>query len=311
MARKARSAALDYAVYLAVRTLVCVVQALPPAAARGLGELLGWIAWRVDRRHRLVADENLQHAFPGRWDDAERGRVVAAVYRHFGLLLAEIIRLPRMLHVHNWRRYADLVHGERTLDLLLSDRPVLIVTAHFGNWELAGYTLNLLGFRSHAIARTLDNPYLDDFLRAFRERTGQKVLAKNGEYELIEGVLASGGTLATLADQDAGQRGLFVEFFGRPASTHKAVALMALQFNVPIVVAGAVRDGEPMHYQIVAEDVIRPEEYAGSRAEAVTAITQRYTAAIERLVRRSPEQYFWVHRRWKHQPVVRKKKAAA
>jgi KDO2-lipid IV(A) lauroyltransferase len=187
---------------------------------------------------------------------------------------------------------------------------LLLVTGHFGNWELGGYVLGLLGFTTYAIARTLDNPYLDDFLRSFREHTGQKVLAKNDDFANIQGVLASRGVLATLADQDAGARGPFVDFFGRPASTHKAVALLALEYNVPMVVIGTPRVGEPMKYQVVAEEGIRPEEYEG-RPDAVQAITQRFTAALERIVRRFPEQYFWLHRRWKHQPVPRKHKRAA
>src|SRR5258706_16456245 len=98
-------------------------------------------------------------------------------------------------------------------EVLLSGRPVLFVTGHFGNWEVAGMAFGLVGFRSHAIARPLDNPYVDDLLRSFRERTGQKLLAKQGDFANIEALLKSGGILATLADQDAGPRGLFVDFF--------------------------------------------------------------------------------------------------
>ena len=192
----------------------------------------------------------------------------------------------------------------------MSDRPLLLVTGHFGNWELGGYVLGLLGFTTYAIARPLDNPHLDDFFRSFRERTGQKVLAKKDDFDNIQSVLAGGGVLATLADQDAGAGGLFVDFFGRPASTHKAVALLALEYNVPMIVIGTPRVGQPMKYQVVVEEVIRPEEYAG-KADAVRRISQRFTAALERVVRRFPEQYFWLHRRWKHQPAARKGRRAA
>ena len=156
-----------------------------------------------------------------------------------------------------------------------------------------------------------DNPYLNDFLlHRFRQRTGQCILYKDGDFERIQAALASGGVIATLGDQDAGQRGLFVDFFGRPASTHKAVALLALEHNAMMVVIGVPRTGEPMQYKIAAEEVILPEEYAG-RPDAMRAITQRFTAALERLARRTPEQYFWLHRRWKHAPPVRKAKSTA
>src|SRR5262249_8655181 len=163
---------------------------------------------------------------------------------------------------------------------------------------------------------TLDNPYLDRFLLSFRERTGQQILAKKGDFDQIQELLAGSGVIGTLADQDAGQRGQFVDFFGRPASTHKAVALLALEFNTPLLVMGVPRVGEgefnghcfdvPARYRTLLSDSIAPEEYRG-RPEAGRATTQRYTAALERVVRVAPEQYFWLHRRWKHQP----KKAAA
>jgi KDO2-lipid IV(A) lauroyltransferase len=271
--------------------------------------MLAWLAYHVNRRHRLIALDNLRQAFPNRFHEAELDEMVRAVYRHFCTLLIEIAHLPRKLRVNTWRRHLDLKGGRKIVGCLLSGRPVLIVTGHLGNWELGGCVLSLVGFGGHAIARPLDNPFLDDYLRRFRERTGQKLLAKHGDFEQIESVLAGGGVLATLADQDAGQRGLFVDFFGRPASTHKAVALLALEHRVPLVVMATLKVGEPMRYHIVVEDVIFPEEYDG-RADAVRAITQRYTTALERLVRAAPEQYFWLHRRWKHQPAKSRRRVA-
>jgi KDO2-lipid IV(A) lauroyltransferase len=306
---KPRSVVTDYLVYQAVRTLVAVIGLLPYRTACAVAECLAWLAYHLDARHRQVAADNLRHAFPGELSDTELDRRVRAVYRHFCVLLIDIIHLPRRLHPNNWRRHVELDQG-RWVDLLLSGRPLLLVTGHFGNWELGGYVLGLLGFTTHAIARPLDNPYLDDYLRLFRERTGQKILAKKGDFDEMQGLLTSGGVLATLADQDAGQRGLFVDFFGRPASTHKAVALLALEYRVPLVVLGVPKVGADLRYHILMEDVIYPEEYEG-RPDAVRAITQRYTSGLERLVRRYPAQYFWLHRRWKHQPQPRKGKRAA
>jgi KDO2-lipid IV(A) lauroyltransferase len=305
---KPRSPLADYLVYLVVRVVVCVISVLSFPAACRLAGGLAWLLYRVDRRHRLVAEDNLRHAFPDLPDGQRRDDVVRAVYRHFCTLLIEIVHLPRRLHPNNWRQFLEMENGERIVGALLSGRPLLIVTGHLGNWEIAGYCLGLLGFTTHAIARELDNPHVDRFLRGFRERTGQKVLAKNGDFDKIQAVLAEGGVLATLADQDAGQRGQFVDFFGRPASTHKAVALLALEYNVPLLVAGTLRrDGK---YYVVPEELILPEEFQG-RPDAVKALTQRFTSALERLVRRAPEQYFWLHRRWKHQPAPRKSKRAA
>jgi KDO2-lipid IV(A) lauroyltransferase len=296
----------DYLTYLAVRFSVALMQMLTDRAVRQLAISLAWLGYQFDKRHRQVADDNLRHAFP-EFDSVQRDGLVRGCFRHFALLIAEIARMPRKLHVNNWRQHVELVNGEVLAQMMTSGRPCLLVSGHFGNWELAGYTMGLLGFHTYAIARPLDNPLVDRFLRQFRQRTGQTVLAKKGDFDHMTELLARGGLLGTLADQDAGPRGLFVEFFNRPASTHKAVALMALEYNVTMIVAGVPRVGEPMRYQVVIEDVIDTADYA-HRPDAVTAITQRFTVALERLIRRHPEQYFWLHRRWKHQPVVRPQK---
>jgi KDO2-lipid IV(A) lauroyltransferase len=192
----------------------------------------------------------------------------------------------------------------------VSREPVLLVTGHLGNWEMTGYMMGASGHRTYAVARVLDNPYLERFLLRFRQATGQTLIAKKDDFGRLQAVLAGGGKVGVLADQDAGPRGVFVEFFGRPASAHKGLALLALEYDAAILVAATVRVAEPMRYELVCEDVIRPQDYTG-RPDAVKAITQRYHAALERLIRRHPEQYFWLHRRWKTPPKSEGKMRAA
>jgi KDO2-lipid IV(A) lauroyltransferase len=307
---KERSPVADYLVYLVVRVIVCVIQALSFDTARSLARGLAWLAYRIDRRHREVAAENLRHAFPNRYSEEELTRLVKAVYLHLCTLIMEIAHLQRKMNPNTWRRHLDLVSGRQVVGALLSGRPLMMVTGHFGNWELASFSLGLLGFPTAAVARPLDNPYIDDFLRKFRESSGQTLLAKKGDFDQMQAILDRGGALGTLGDQDAGQRGPFVDFFGRPASTHKAIALLILEHKVPLMVIVARKKSEPMFYEVVAEDVIYPEEYEG-KPDAVKAITQRFTSALERLIRTAPEQYFWLHRRWKHQPAVKAKRQAA
>lgn len=300
---------MDYVVYLAVRSAVALLQALSLRQSQRLALALAALAFRVDKRHREVAKDNLRHAFPDRYTEAELNRLVFQVYRHFMTLVVEIAHLPRKLHVTNWCRYIQLIHGDKILDGLTSGRPLMIVTGHFGNWEMAGFALGLLGFRTFAVARELDNPHLERFLKQFRQKTGQKILAKKGDFDQMQNLLAGGAVIATLADQDAGPRGLFVDYFGRPASTFKSIALLSIEFNVPILVIGVPKVAWPMQYHIEAVELIDPKDYV-ERPDAVKAITQKYTSAIESMVRRYPEQYFWLHRRWKHQPPLRKAKAA-
>jgi KDO2-lipid IV(A) lauroyltransferase len=300
--KKPRNRVADYAVYVAVRVVVCVLQAVPLRVALGFGNALAWVAYQVDKRHREVARDNLRYAFPELISDPDKcDRLVRACYRHYCTMVVEIACLPRRIYVHNWRKYGDVVHFDRIVTAVLGDRPVLFVTAHFGNWEMAGYATGVFGLKTYAIARVLDNPYLERFFQKFRQKTGQTILSKSGDFERINAVLTNGGIIATLGDQDAGPKGLFVEFFNRPASTHKAVALLALRHDALMVVVGVPRIATPMKFAVEIEDLIDPRDYPGRR-DAVPAITERFTQAIERMVRRHPEQYFWLHRRWKHQP---------
>ena len=292
---------VDWLVYAAVRLAACVFQAMPVETARRLGRRIGDLAYLVDRRHRRVAVENLLASFPGSMAPARATRLTRRVYRHFGIMLAEMVHLPRLVRITTWRRYVTLKGHRELLRTLLRDEPQILVTGHFGNWEVIGYVLGVYGFVINSVARPIDNPLLEGLLRRLRERTGQKLITKKGALPDLDAVLAARGSLAFLADQSAGRRGEFVEFFGRPASTFKTIALLALARHVPIRVGVARRTGNRLHYEIVTVDSIRPEEFTGG-ADDVHWITQRYTKALEDLVRADPDQYFWLHRRWKGQP---------
>jgi KDO2-lipid IV(A) lauroyltransferase len=308
MRRRPRAPLLDYLVYLAVRLIVGFAQALSIEQSYAFARLLASVLYRVDKRHRQVGLDNLKLAFGDRYTEAERDQIVRDVYRHFCMMLMEILHIPRKLHPTTWRDRITLVGKERNevLDRLLRGGPVIMLTGHYGNWEMAGYLFGVFGFPPSSVARTLDNPYLDRFLRSFRERTGQKMIPKSGGYDQMLEVLRNGGLLSFLADQDAGQNGMFVDFFGRPASTHKAIALLAIEHRAPVVVGYARRVGPGFRYEVGCDVIIDPEEFTGT-ADDARLLTQRFTTALEAIIRRDPSQYLWLHRRWKHQP---KKKAS-
>ncbi|MBI3468428.1 MAG: lysophospholipid acyltransferase family protein, partial [Planctomycetes bacterium] len=246
---------------------------------------------------RQVIDDNLRHAFPDRPAD-ERRELARAMWEHLFLFVAEVAHVPRKIHETNWRDYVRLRNADVLVGALLSERPTLVVSAHFGNFELAGYVMGIFGFPTHTVARTLDNPDLDGFLNRFRSRTGQHIVPKKGGYDQIVSVLVSGGTMTLLADQYAGSKGCWVDFFGRPASTHKAIALLSLSNDAPVVVGAARRIGGPLRYEMSIEGVADPRSTA-PEASGVRPLTQWYTCKLEALIRRSPEQYWWLHRRWK------------
>lgn len=305
---KKRRPAIDFLAYLAIRMGVGIIQALTIEQSYVIARFLARVVYQIDRRHRQVAIDNLTHAFGDQYSPAERDRIVLGVYEHFLMLMMEIVQIPRKLHVTNWRdRIALKGHGA-VIERLLDGGPVIMLTPHFGNWEMAGYLFGVFGFPPYSVARTLDNPHLDRFIRRFRERTGQKMIPKKGGYDDMLAVLKSGGVLSFLADQDAGQNGLYVDFFGRKASTHKAIALLAIEYKTPVVVGYARRVGPGFRYEVACDRIIDPAEWEG-RADDVRWLTQEYTTALESAIRTAPEQYLWLHRRWKHQPKPRGRKA--
>lgn len=150
-----------------------------------------------------------------------------------------------------WRSQIKLKNIAPTLALQI-ERPggMILVTGHYGNWEVGGFTLARLGMPVVAIARPLDNAYLDKYIRSIREAAGLKIVDKGGASGPSQEVLEKGGWVCFVADQDAGKRGVFVDFFGRPASTFRTIALLALSYNVPIVVGCARRLADNFTFEV-------------------------------------------------------------
>jgi KDO2-lipid IV(A) lauroyltransferase len=300
----------DYLVYLVVRVLICLVQALRIETGEALARRLAWLFCDVLKLRATVVDDNLAHAFP-ELSVERRNELSRHMWNHLFLLVLEVAHAPRKIHETNWRRYVSLENADILVRRLLTERPTLIVTAHFGNFEVAGYVLALMGFPTYTVARTLDNPYIDRFLNDFRRATGQHMIPKNGGYDQIAEVLAKGGTMTFLADQFAGKKGCWVEFFGRPASAHKAIALLALGNDATVVVTSAPRVGGPLEIELQTLSTVDPSG-VDSQMRTVDDLTRWYTGQFEKMIRRAPQQYWWLHRRWKdpRKPRSNRRKAA-
>src|SRR5438128_1208928 len=151
------------------------------------------------------------------------------------------------------------------------------------------------------LGRPLDNRYVNDWLMGVRERQGGKIIAKKGATEEVSEILEKRGVIGFVADQNAGSKGIFVDFFGRKASTYKSIGLLAMEYNIPVAVGYARRVNDRFQVEVGVQDIIRPQDWA-NEPDPLGYITQRYTKAIEDFVRKDPGQYWWVHRRWKTRP---------
>ncbi len=288
---------VDYLGYLAVRLLVCVVEALPLELCVRLARRLALLFCDVVPIRRAVVDDNLSHAFPELDERGLRG-LRLGMWEHLFVMFIEMVHARRKIHETNWRDYIELDRADEIIRAAFDDRPTLLICGHYGNFELSAYILGLLGFPTWTIARPLDNPFLDRYVNQFRGATGQRILSKSGSSGQIDAVLESRGILAILGDQHAGPKGCWVDFFGRPASSHKAIALFALSSEANAVFCYTRRVGGPLRLRVGSAGRLDPRTM-GAEMRTVPAIIGWYTRLLEHTIRQAPEQYWWVHRRWK------------
>lgn len=296
----------DYFFYLVVRIFICVIQAMSIEQCHSVARFLAWLANDVFKARRQVTEENLRHVFPD-WSDQQRIDCARKMWEHLFLMVCEIAHIPRKIHDTNWRKYIHVERKREMVSSLLDTRPTVVVSGHFGNFELANHTAGLLGIATFAVARPLDNHFINRYINRFRGSKGCYMIDKVGSAKLIETVLQSGGKLALLGDQHAGIKGCWVDFMGRPASCHKAIAVFTLTGGAPMVVAYAQRTGKPLQFEVGVQDIVDPECLDSSLA-GVKPLTQWYNQRLEEIVRRAPEQYWWLHRRWKRPVEWRRRK---
>jgi KDO2-lipid IV(A) lauroyltransferase len=300
-------------IYAAIRSVLAALGSMPPApaieTARAAGRLYARAPFNRPRLQRAL--DNLTTAFP-HWDDRRRRDTAVHAYEHLFALAAETVFIQRLLNHDGWSRFIEFGPMPAGVRRLLEERPCVQITGHYGNWELLGGSLALLGFPTHALYRPLDLQPLDNWVRRSRERNGLKLVGKFGGGDDLTDLMAGGAMPGIVADQNAGDRGLFVPFFGRLVSSYKSVALLAQASNSGVLVGTARRlrpdqiarpDPElgPLRYRIEVVDSFGPDEYRAA-PDPTFYITARYRRAIESAVRLAPEQFLWMHRYWKSRP---------
>ena len=269
---------------------------LPFSWGEALGAHLGRLAYRFGWRTRVV-ESQLALAFPGR-DEVWIKKTARASFEHLGREAAAMASLP-WSGTSAVRERVEFDESREELAAALGEgRGLVIVSGHFANWELAGATLAAHGYPIDAVMQRLKNRRLDRYIQESRARLGMRLVDRAGAWGRLIEYLKAGRIVAFVADQDAGRSGVFVPFFGRLASTHRAPALLAVRGEAPFFVGGVRKIG-PRRYRSWAA---RLEPRGDSVDGRVADLTRRWTAELERQIRLSPEQYFWHHRRWKTRP---------
>ena len=308
MSRKRHSRARDLAEYAFMRAIEIASWPIPVRLGLGLGRILGTLTWLTARRHRAVAEANARCALG--LSRKEASRLIHRVCRNFGANLVEDLMLPRILRRRKLSDFSHIEGEEHLRAALAKGRGAIMVTGHFGNWELAGLALAHVVGSAMAIARPLANPLTEAHTLAWRRRAGLTVVTRRGALRHVIRHLQSGGCAAMLIDQNQRSGGVFVDFFGRPAATVPSPAMLALKYDVPVLMGYSWRPGRGSFHCFRCDppfDLIRTGDYDAD----VAANTALFTRRIEEIIRERPDQWFWLHSRWRKQPPEEQQQAAA
>jgi KDO2-lipid IV(A) lauroyltransferase len=286
---------VQYLLYLILRSVVMVISMFPYSSAPGIARFLGGIIRTIDRKHVRIAVKNLEKSGnvcpPDRIPD-----FIVRVYEHLALGFVEMLMTPRMIERRDLLKIVTLLNFEKLAEYQKAGKGVILTIGHQGNWEMCGLVVLLRGYQLHVLARPIDNPWIDRYLNRFRTLTGQRVMSRDRALGEMIRVLQGNGLLVIQMDQDARESGVYVNFFGRPASTHRSPAVLALKYGSPIVPVNVYREGP--HHTVIATEPISPAAFR-DHADPAKALTQAMSDRFEEFVRQHPEQWFWIHDRWK------------
>ena len=279
--------------------VLAVARVLPRRALSALGALGGELAYRLDRKHTRAALSNLETAFGESTTLDARRRVARACWRHYGRIAVDAGAFPRLRpsDIGPLIRYDGL---DALKTAYAEGRGVLVISGHFGHWELTAYMQGFLGCPMLMITRTMENARLEEMLARVRSGSGNRVCPKSSAIRESLKALKDGIGVAVMIDQDARDAGVFVPFFGRPASTITTVGTMHLRTGAAVVATFSYPEPDG-GWRIVYERLRFPN-LTGDRDEDVLEITAETTALLERRIRERPELWMWMHRRWKTHP---------
>ena len=287
--------------YAPVWVVLRLLGALPRPLARAVGIGVGYLFYALHGRLRRVGHRNLELAFPDK-PMAERKRILRGVYRSLGRLLAEFTKFPSYTkeNVHQIAVYEGFENFQSAHE---RGKGVIFMTAHLGGWEIGSFAHSLYGYPHNVVGRKLDNPYLDRLVNSYRTMHGNRAFDKDEFARGLIGAMRKGETVGILMDTNmTPPQGVFVDFFGRAACTASGAARVALHTDAAVVPAFTIWDDVLGKYRIHFEPQIPLVRTGNADQDAITN-TQAFTKAIEDIVRRHPDQWLWVHRRWKTRPA--------
>jgi Kdo2-lipid IVA lauroyltransferase/acyltransferase len=297
---KRRGLARTWIEYAAAWTILKVVSLAPRAFAMRAGQAVGALACAVLPHLRRHAEVNLRLAFPD-LDEGERRRIRRGVFRNLGRLLGEVSQFPRLdrKNISSIVVYEGL---ENYLSAVAEGRGVILLTGHIGAWELSVYAHSIYGHPMSFLARRVDNPLVERLAESYRARYGNRSIDKIGSVREVLKTLKSGGVVGILADLNASrEEGVFCDFFGVEACATAGVATLALRTGAVVLPGYLIWDEKARIHRLHFEPPVETID-TGNQKEDVIANTARYAKVLESIIRRHPDQWLWIHRRWRTRP---------
>ena len=286
--------------YSAVWIILKMLGALPRGLARETAATVAAAMYAMLPKLRRTAEFNLHLAFP-EWDAAQRTAVIRGMVRNLGWMAAEFARFPKYTR-DNIEEVVILDGHENFLEGQRRGKGVLYLTGHIGAWELSSFAHALYGYPLRYMARPLDNPRVDALVNRYRSLSGNLPIFKNESARALLKILKDAGTVGILADQNTmPEEGVFVDFFGKPACTTTGIARVALHTDAAVVPGYAYWDADIGKYRLRFERAVQLAR-TGDTEQDVFVNTQKFAKVIEGIIRKHPEQWVWVHARWKTRP---------
>jgi KDO2-lipid IV(A) lauroyltransferase len=286
--------------YAAVLLILKTLGAFPRTVARFFAASVTSLLFRLQPKLQKTAEFNLRLAFPD-WTDARRKDVTRKMVRNLGWMAAEFARFPRLTK-KNIEKVVILEGHENFLEGQRRGNGVLYLTGHIGAWELSSFAHALYGYPLHYIARPLDNQRLDALVNQYRCSSGNQPIFKNESARVMLKILKDSGTIGILADQNTmPEEGVFVDFFGESACATTGIARVALHTGAAVVPGYAYWDETIQKYRLRFEPPVELVR-TGDTERDVFENTQRFATAIQGIIRKHPDQWVWVHQRWKTRP---------
>ncbi|MBI4682257.1 MAG: lysophospholipid acyltransferase family protein [Nitrospirae bacterium] len=302
MKRKKKSRSVKLLEYSAAYLIISIARVIPFRVIKLISNFLGDLLFFLVAKRRNIAIENLEHAFSGEKAPLEIKRTARESCRSFILTFLEIVKYRYLFTgpdaVDKLKTYAENLDVLFTKAKKIHDESggCIFVTPHLGNWELLPHASAVIGIPLAIVARPLDNEYLEKLIFKSRAVEGQFIIPKKNALFVLQKTLQKGTSIGMLPDQST-MKGVLINFFGRPATTTPVPAILAITYKRPIVVVAACRKAM-YQYEGFVSDPIWPGEYTSEKAEIVR-ITEEVTRNMEAIIRKHPEQYLWMHNRWK------------